>query len=178
VTQSPVASPEEDADVEPVSVPRLILIGSLLLCLGGLAVSVYLTYEHYTGNRSLACSDTGVINCAKVTTSSSSRIFGIPVAVLGVAFFVPMLALCLPAAWRSLEPRLHLVRTAFSATGVAMIIYLLYAELFRVHAICLWCTSVHVMTFLLFVLVWWAWSTGVGRGWDEIDQDTSGAAAP
>lgn len=170
MTASPVATPEAEPGPEHVSVPRTILVGTLVLCLGGLAVSLYLTYEHYTGNRSLACSDTGVINCAKVTTSSSSRIFGIPVAVLGLAYFVPMLGLCLPWAWRSLEPRLHLVRTAFSAVGVAMIIYLLYAELFRVHAICLWCTSVHVMTFLLFVLVWWAWSTGVGRGWDDTGQ--------
>ncbi|HZU74490.1 MAG TPA: vitamin K epoxide reductase family protein [Acidimicrobiales bacterium] len=169
-----VARPDVTA-AEPVgedsAVPALIVVGSLILCLAGLAVSLYLTYEHYTGNSTLACSDTGVINCAKVTTSSSSRIFGIPVAVLGLAFFVPMLGLCLPAAWHSAKRSVHLVRTLLSASGVAMIIYLLYAELFRVHAICLWCTSVHVMTFLLFVLVWWAWSTGVGRGWEEIEAE-------
>ena len=44
----------------------------------------------------LVCSDTGAINCTKVTTSPQSVIFGIPVAVLGLAYFVPMIALCLP----------------------------------------------------------------------------------
>ena len=34
-----------------------------------------------------------------------------------------------------------------------MIIYLINAELFTIKAICLWCTSVHVITFLLFVLI-------------------------
>ncbi len=31
-------------------------------------------------------------------------------------------------------------------------LYLLYAELFQIGSICLYCTSVHVITFLLFVL--------------------------
>ena len=43
----------------------------------------------------------GAINCEKVTTSPQSYVFGIPVAMLGLVFFVPMLVLCLPAAWRS-----------------------------------------------------------------------------
>jgi hypothetical protein len=34
-----------------------------------------------------------------------------------------------------------------------MVIYLLFAELFSIKAICLCCTSVHVMTFAIFVLV-------------------------
>jgi uncharacterized membrane protein len=32
------------------------------------------------------------------------------------------------------------------------VIYLLYAELFIIGSICLYCTSVHVITFVLFVL--------------------------
>ncbi len=32
-----------------------------------------------------------------------------------------------------------------------MALYLLWAELFQIHAICLWCTGVHILTFLLFV---------------------------
>jgi uncharacterized membrane protein len=33
------------------------------------------------------------------------------------------------------------------------VIYLLWAELFRVGAICLWCTAVHVCTLGLFVTI-------------------------
>ena len=32
-------------------------------------------------------------------------------------------------------------------------LWLVYAELFIIRAICLWCTVVHVLTFTLFVLV-------------------------
>jgi uncharacterized membrane protein len=37
--------------------------------------------------------------------------------------------------------------------GMGFVIYLVYAELFTIKKICLWCTGVHVVTFFLFVLV-------------------------
>jgi uncharacterized membrane protein len=33
------------------------------------------------------------------------------------------------------------------------VLYLVYAELFQIGAICLYCTSVHIITFLIFALV-------------------------
>ena len=36
--------------------------------------------------------------------------------------------------------------------GIGFVLYLLYAELFIIGSICLYCTSVHAITFLLFVL--------------------------
>jgi len=54
---------------------------------GRLGVSIYLTVAHYTTSVSLICSDKGLVNCEKVTTSAQSMIFGIfPVAVLGWRF--------------------------------------------------------------------------------------------
>ena len=64
--------------------------------------------------------------------------------MLGLVFFVPMIVLCLPAAWRSADRRIHLARLVLSITGVGMIIYLIIAELFIIKAICLWCSSVHL----------------------------------
>jgi uncharacterized membrane protein len=127
-------------------------IATLLLCVFGLGVSIYLTITHFSPH-ALVCSDNGAINCLKVTTSPQSEIIGIPVAILGLAYFVPMIALCLPAAWRSRDRRIHLARLALSIIGVGMILYLIIAELFIIKAICLWCSSVHVVTFLLFVII-------------------------
>lgn len=135
-----------------MTAPRWQPVASLLLAAFGLGVSVYLTVTHFD-KVALVCSDTGTINCAKVTTSPQSVIFGIPVAMLGLAYFVPMLALCLPAAWRAADRRVHLARLALAVVGMGMILYLLVAELFLIKAICLWCSSVHVATFLLFVIV-------------------------
>ncbi len=73
--------------------------------------------------------------------------------MLGLIFFVPMIALCLPVAWRSADRRIHLARLILSIVGVGMIIYLIIAEFFIIKAICLWCSGVHVITFILFVII-------------------------
>lgn len=127
-------------------------IATLLLSVYGLGASIYLTITHFEP-KALACVSNATFNCEKVTQSPQSEIFGIPVAMLGLAFFVPMLLLCLPAAWRSADRRIHLARLALSATGIGMILYLIVAELFIIKSICLWCSSVHVATFLLFVVI-------------------------
>jgi uncharacterized membrane protein len=134
-------------------VPRWIAPTTLGLSVLGLAVSVYLTVEHYTSSTTLACPETGVINCQKVTTSAQSAVFGIPVAVLGLVFFVLVLPACLPAAWRSGNPALRWGRVLFALVGVGFVVYLLYTELFVLDAICLYCTAVHVLTLALFAVI-------------------------
>jgi uncharacterized membrane protein len=37
--------------------------------------------------------------------------------------------------------------------GALTVLYLVWVELFRVNAICLWCTAVHVVTLSLFAVV-------------------------
>jgi len=146
-----------------VAVPELRPVGppppwawpvTLLLSAAGIAVSAYLTYAHYHGVTALACPETGTVNCAKVTTSSQSELFGVlPVADLGLAYFVVVAALCTPWAWRSSRWELVWLRIAAVVGGVGMVIYLLYAELFQIDAICIYCTVVHALTFGLFVTV-------------------------
>ncbi|WP_375423013.1 vitamin K epoxide reductase family protein [uncultured Friedmanniella sp.] len=141
-------SPVTDADrtrtrVEP----------SLVVALVGLAVSAYLTVEHFTSSALLACPEGAVVNCAKVTSSPYSEVAGVPVAVLGLAYFVGMVALLTPAAWQ--HRRLDLVRLAGVGAGVLSVVYLVWVELFRVNALCLWCTAVHVCTLALLGTVLW-----------------------
>ncbi|MBO0715302.1 MAG: hypothetical protein J2P59_11140, partial [Acidimicrobiales bacterium] len=56
-------------------------------------------------------------------------------------------------AWRSERWWIMLGRLALAVAGIGFAVYLIYAELFLINAICLECTSVHVLTFILFVLV-------------------------
>jgi uncharacterized membrane protein len=125
-------------------------VAGTLLSVLGLGVAGYLTYEHFTSSTTLACSDNGVVNCLKVTTSSYSAVAGVPVAVLGLIFFAVMLVLQLPPMWRRPEQAIRLGRLAWAVVGLGTVLYLLYAELFEIDAICLWCTAVHVLTLLLF----------------------------
>ncbi|MGH3445845.1 MAG: vitamin K epoxide reductase family protein [Nocardioidaceae bacterium] len=142
-----------DADTArpETTVPGWAVASSLVLAVLGLLDAAYLTFEHYTSSATLACSESATVNCLKVTTSSYADIVGIPVALFGLAYFVAMVLLCLPAAWR--RPQLRALRLVAVVVGVLAVLYLVWVELYRVNAICLYCTGVHVITFLLFVVV-------------------------
>lgn len=142
------------------------------LCLVGLGVSVYLTIAHFSSASILSCSDQGVVNCAKVTTSAESEVFGhLPVAVLGLAFFVVMAVLDAPMMWRVKDRRVHLLRLAATVVGMGFVLYLLAAELVIIGNICLWCTSVHVVTFLLFILTVATVPAMLGLGKDRLEEE-------
>ena len=147
-----VGAGEAPASVGPTR-PGWLAPVSVVLAVVGLIVSAYLTFEHFTANATLACSIGGIVDCAKVTTSAWSTFMGVPVALLGLLFFVVTLGLCLPQVWRRPEPWLDAVRLGWLTVGLGMALYLVWAELYRIHAICLWCTVVHVVTFLLWIVV-------------------------
>jgi uncharacterized membrane protein len=140
-----------------VRAPRWAVFGSLLTATAGLGVSIYLTVVHYTATVTLACPQTTTVNCEKVTSSPESMFLGLPVAVLGVGYFLAMLLLCSPAAWRVTGPgplrALRWLRPLAALGGVGFVAWLVYAELFVINAICLWCTAVHVLAFVLFGIV-------------------------
>jgi len=143
---------DDDEYVDYVPSPLLVW-SSFVLALLGLAISGYMTFEHFTGNATLACTESGLFNCAAVTTSKYAYILHVPVAVLGLVQFVAMSALCSPWAWRAPARGIHLARFAFAVVGMVTVLWLLTVELAILGQLCLYCTGVHVVTFALFVLV-------------------------
>ena len=133
--------------------PGWMSLTSLGLSLAAVAISSYLTVTHYTDPAALACPDTGIVNCTLVTTSSWSVLLGVPLAVLGVVWAVVMTALTTPWAWRSAARWVDGARLMVSGAGAAMVLYLVYVELFRIGAICLWCTAMHVTAVCLFGVI-------------------------
>ena len=92
---------------------RRLRITALVLSLLGLADSTYLTIAHFEANLlSVTCAANSVINCQKVTTSPQSVIFHIPVAILGLAFYVAMTVINLPPLWRTTDVRVAWLRLA------------------------------------------------------------------
>jgi uncharacterized membrane protein len=138
-----------------------------VLSLAGLGVSIYLTIAHFNTAVTLACPATSTVNCEKVTTSPQSYAFGIPVAVLGLAFYVFLAVANSPWAWRVTWPPLRWARVGSMVVGILFVLWLVYAELFKIGAICLWCTSVHVITFALFVLIMFSAAAGYGTTKDS-----------
>jgi uncharacterized membrane protein len=164
--------PAAVAPARPIWTPRWLRLTTLGLSILGVGLSIYLTVAHLAGAHILACSNHGVVDCAAVTTSPESELFGIfPVAELGLAFYVFMTVLNLPwlwqPEWRWLPARGRLasarmqalpltawrVRLGAIILGVLFILYLIYTELITLREICLWCTYVHITTFVLFVFL-------------------------
>jgi len=137
----------------PQRVPSWVPRSSLALCMAGVVVAGYLTWEHLSGSKTFACPQTGTINCVKVTTSSYSAILGIPVAPLGLLYFCAVTVLCLPAVWQSPRPFLRALRLGVVTAGVLLVLYLIWAELYQINAVCLWCSAVHILTIGLFTIV-------------------------
>jgi uncharacterized membrane protein len=133
-------------------VPRWVPMLGSLLSVAGVGVAGYLTYAHYASPSVLACPDRGVIDCAKVTTSSYSSFHGLPVAVIGLGYFAAMAVLHHPRLWRQPHRSVRWGRLGLAGAGVATALWLLYVELFRLDAICLYCSAAHLVALALFVV--------------------------
>ncbi|HWA66879.1 MAG TPA: vitamin K epoxide reductase family protein [Mycobacteriales bacterium] len=140
-----------ETDATPVNA-RWAWKVTLPIALLGLADSIYLTYTHFHPG-ALVCKASGHINCAKVTTSSESEIFGhIPVAIVGLVYFVLMTVLMTPWLWQVRNEWLHRFRLLATGGAMGMVIYLITVEI-HLKAICEYCTGVHIINFFLFFAV-------------------------
>jgi uncharacterized membrane protein len=187
--------PAEDEFIEPEEPqesgpPLWLQIVSFVLAILGLVISIYETWAEEFNSSHLAGCPTGghaTFDCGAVLTSPQSHVFGvIPVAVLGILFYVAAVPLFSPWAWRfqRLSPRasriqrlfpwawrvrgrdVALVRLASAIIGMGFVVYLIYAELYQVREVCEYCTGVHIVTFLLFCITVFSaaiWGLGASR---------------
>src|ERR1019366_1020871 len=125
-----------------------------VLSLVSIAISIYLTSVHYA-KVPLICSTNGLIDCASVLSSSYSVVPGttIPITIPGLAWGLAMAALAF-AAWRLWPERraLRIAEFVLSLLAMVGVLYLVYAELVRLHHICAWCTVLHVIILILFLI--------------------------
>ena len=123
-----------------------------ILGLVGLVIAAYLAYVEITHVEAL-CGPIG--ECNIVQSSSYALMLGIPVAVLGVLYYLALGALWIgqryqARRWANLSALGLLGLTLF---GILFSIYLTCLELFVVRAICSWCLGSAVTTTILMLLV-------------------------
>jgi len=133
----------------------LALVG---IAVAGVAIAGYLTATH-SNALPLICSINSVVNCASVTHSAYSVIPGtsIPISILGVAWFVVSGLMSLTAlraaSSRTPEPAwLRPVHLLWATLALIFVLYLVYIEIVVLHQICEWCTVVHLLVVVTFVL--------------------------
>ena len=124
---------------------RLLRVGLLVVTAAGIGVAAYLTYVHYEP-AALICTSGG--GCETVQQSKYAVLVGIPVAILGLAYWIAALVLII---WDS-----ELARTltaALAITGLAFAAYLVILQLFVIDAICVWCMVNDLVLTPLFVIL-------------------------
>ena len=122
-----------------------VQLAAIAISVAGIAVSIYLTVLHYAG-ATPACVTSGPVNCEAVLSSSYSVVAGssVPTSALGIAWFVVSALI-----WTRTPGRLQV---AWSAAGLVTVLYLVYIEIVRIGAICLWCTASHLLVVALVLI--------------------------
>ena len=123
----------------PLSKPYLAII---ILALAGIGVAGYLTWYAMTVPVGACPINTPFISCSAALTGQYSRIDGISVASLGLAWFLGAVLLGMLAT----RSKAYLnVLFAWSLIAVAGVVVLFMIEVLFLGEICPVCTSAHVL---------------------------------
>jgi uncharacterized membrane protein len=126
------------------------------LALGGVGLATYLAMYKLGMIGTLACT---IGHCETVNLSRWATLFGIPVAVWGVGFYVVLFLVAFSgtterfvnATWVS-----HAL-LALTGWGVLFSAWLTYLELYVIKAVCMFCVISAILVTLLFLLSVWEW---------------------
>ena len=131
---------------------RLLRWAVAALALIGAGIAGYLTYTHFKGTPPVCL--TG--GCEVVQNSRWSKLFGVPVALLGLLTYLGIIASTLirhPLA-KQAGAMLALVALGFNA-------YLFYIQEHEIGRYCTWCVSNEIISLVLApVAVAWLLSSG------------------
>jgi protein-disulfide isomerase len=134
----------------------------------GLGASAWSSYVHYSlltqpGYTSI-CDVNATVSCTQAYLSEYGSLWGVPVALLGVVFFTLVLLMTAfagrpaPPPVRGKAPQPSTAENvpgyifALSTLGLAVVLYLAWASIFRLQSICLLCAATYVAVIGLFVV--------------------------
>jgi uncharacterized membrane protein len=138
----------------PLSRPYLAMI---ILALVGIGVSGYLTWYEIVVPVGVCPINVAYISCSAALTSQYSRIDGISVASLGLAWFLGALLLIVLAVRNGAYLK---ILFAWSLIAVAGVVYLFLIEVLFLGEICPLCTSTHVLGLSITAISGKLWLNG------------------
>lgn len=129
-------------------VPRILTGIAIGLGVIGFSDATYLTIAHYTG-ASVLC--TIVHGCDTVIKSSYATLYGIPVALFGMLYYVTVIALGI--AYFDTKKTLFLfILSSLTIVGLLASIWFVFLQVAVIKAICLYCMISATTSSLLFLL--------------------------
>jgi uncharacterized membrane protein/protein-disulfide isomerase len=132
----------------------------LLLAFGaiGLAASSLSSYVHYRlltdPSYTSFCDVSSTLNCTQAYLSRYGTLWGVPVALAGVLYFVLILLLAAVDIRGKSPARESATGYIFllSTIGLAMVMYLGWASYFQLHTVCLFCATTYIAVVAIFIL--------------------------
>ena len=117
----------------------------------GLIDASYLSYLHHLISQGAGCPTENLpgLDCGVVLVSDQAKLFGIPVAWLGVVGFLMLIGLSLDRYLNMDLERTYYNKILLPFTGVIGVIfgsYLTYAEAFIIHEWCPFCVVAFILT--------------------------------
>jgi uncharacterized membrane protein len=147
---------------------KLKLLLLVAMSVFGLWASSTVLVIFYTLNESLPLCPTGSypvdffglhyvfnLDCGAVLSSPYSVVFGVPLELLALFYFAVNLGLVYLIAFGSESTYSRAMRVLFGwrFIGIIIVPYLVFIELFKLHAICIYCTVMHVAIVTDFIVI-------------------------
>ena len=143
-------APPPAAGQATASPERTLRLATVALAVIGLAVSTYLTIVHYAPVPLVCLGTTG---CEEVNRSIYSLVAGVPVALVGAAAYLAMLAVLWAESLKVIKSDEALLAVfGLALAGVLYSAYLTYIELAVLRAVCIWCVTSAAAITAIFAL--------------------------
>ena len=133
---------------------KLLLAFAIL----GLAAATMSSYVHYRlltdPSYTSFCDVSSTMNCTQAYLSRYGTLWGVPVALAGVLYFVVILLFVMvdlrgkPQARESATGYIFLL----SIVGLGAVMYLAWASFFQLHSVCLFCATTYVAVIAIFIM--------------------------
>lgn len=108
------------------------------------------------------CSINPVVSCGSVMESAQASVFGFPNPMLGLVTYGIVICVGMSLLAGARYPRWYwLTFNAGTLFGVAFCAWLMFQSLYRINALCLWCSLAWVATIIMF---WYVTSFNVRMG--------------
>ncbi|MFF2655342.1 vitamin K epoxide reductase family protein [Streptomyces sp. NPDC058045] len=108
------------------------------------------------------CSLNPVVSCGSIMESKQAEVFGFPNPMLGLAAYAIVVCVGMSLVARARFPRWYWLTFNFGCLfGVAFCTWLQFQSLYRIGALCLWCSLAWFATLLMF---WYVTSFNVRNG--------------
>ncbi|EKD52395.1 MAG: vitamin K epoxide reductase [uncultured bacterium] len=136
---------------------KILPITLLLLSLLGIFIAAYLTYIHYmvTGgdaNFASFCNVNAKVNCDAVAASAWSTLFGVPVSIWGMLFYVFFWGLNADRLAKNIIRNNTVYQLLLATAGIGFTAFLIAISKIILDTWCLLCAALWIINLFIFIL--------------------------